>query len=157
MVHGRTLIALLASLAISAGCGGAVLKSNEIKFTLYESPILVKETGAIIVAKRQVARVLEDGKVVDGKGRPVAFVRDDGIRLKGGITIPFRVDQDGTLTLSRKAQEQADLKPVVHRLRTDGSMATTKNARGVMVDGAHTERNRRIILFVLLMSTNNRW
>lgn len=157
MVHGRPLFALLASLAICAGCSSAALKSNEIKFQLYESPVLVKETGAIIVAKRQVARVLEDGKVVDGNGRPMAWVREDSIRLKGGITVPFHVDAEGTLTLSKKAQEKADLKPVVHRLRKDGSMSTTKNARGVKVAGAHLEKNRRIVLFVLLMSTNNRW
>lgn len=157
MVHGRRAFALLVALAIATGCGSAVLKSNEINFEFRESRILVKESGAIIVDKRQVARVLEDGKVVDSKGRPLAWLRSDTIRLKGGITIPIHSDKDGTMILSRKAQERAELKPVVHRIRKDGTMASTKKSRGIAVAGAHTEHNRRVVLLLLLMSTNNRW
>ena len=157
MVHGRHLLALSALLLFAVGCSTAALKSPEIRFELAETPVHVKESGAIIVNKRQVARLLEDGKVVDSMGRPVAWVREDSIRLKGGITIPIYRDREGTLSLSKAAQEKAGLKPVVHRVRKNGTMASTEKSRGTPVGGAHIEKNRRVILFLLVMSTNNRW
>lgn len=157
MVHGRLPLALSVSLAIICGCSTAAFKSNEIRFKLGESKVIVKETGAIIIGKRQVARLLEDGKVVDSNGRPMAWLRPDSVQLKGGINIPINRDGEGALSLSRKAQEKADLEPVVHRVKPDGTMASTKNSRGIEVAGAHLEKNRRIILLVLLMSSNDIW
>lgn len=157
MIIPRGVFPLVVASLIGAGCASAALQSNEIRFSLNEAPILVKESGAIIVNKRQVGRLLADGKVVDSHNRPLAWLRDKDIRLRGGVTLEFREDAEGTVYLSETAQQKAQLKPVVYRIRTDGTMASTKNARGLPVRGAHTAKNRRIVLLLLLLSENSLW
>ena len=159
-MHNRCVPLLLPILLLvpfgSAGCGAA-LQSSEIKFTLHESPVLVKETGAIIVAKRQVGRALPDGKVVDSFKKPLAFLREDSIRIKGGIVVRIKEDSEGTVSLSKKALEKANLKPVRYSVRKNGTMASTKNARGIPIKGAHTVEKRRLILLLLLLTENEMW
>lgn len=138
-------------------CGGQALQSNEIRFELRESPVLVKETGTIIVDKRQVATLLPDGKVVDSHNKPLAWLRENNIRLRGGGNLQIQQTADGVMYLSKQALEAANLKPVAHHVRADGFMATTKNSRGVQIKGAKTDRVRRIVLLILLMDANDLW
>jgi len=164
VVHRASLLPRLLSVLVLAGSAGiagsgcgAALQSNEIRYTLHEAPTLVKENGTVIVNKRQVGQVLTDGKVVDTRGRPLAWLGTNDIRLRGGIVLDIREDADGTVHLSKSAQEKAKLVPVTYEVRKDGTMASTKGARGLPVKGVQTSKNRRIVLLLLVLEQNRMW
>lgn len=145
------------SFLVFFGCSAAILQSREIRLNHGDTAILVRESGAVIVDKRQVGTIGEDGRLIDPRGRMLAWIHDNEIRLRGGASVPFARDPDGSVRIPEAAQVQAGLKPVKHRIRPNGTMAQTRNAAGIEVQGASTERNRRIILLVLLLTTNGLW
>lgn len=150
------LVLTVFAAVLGPGCGAA-LQSNEIRYTLHDAPTLVKDNGTIIVNKRQVGQILADGKVVDTRGRPLAWLRESDIRLRGGVVLDIREDAEGTVRLSRSAQEKANLVPVTYEVRKDGTMATTKGSRGLPVKGVQTSKNRRLVLLLLVLERNGIW
>ena len=152
----RTVIAAAVAL-LTGACGSAILKSNEIRLPHGDSEIRMLESGAILVSKRQVGVVKSDGKIVNSRGQLLAWVHDENLRLSGGTSVPISVDAEGAVFLPTSAQERAGLTPISYRVREDGRMSRLKGSRGVDIDGAHSLKNRRIILALLLLTVNKRW
>ena len=152
-------LAPLAALAtvMLIGCGSVIPKSNAIRVPYCDSEIRMLETGAIIVGKRQVGSVQSNGKIVSSNGQLLAWVHEDNIRLAGGTSVSIKVDNEGTMHLPSSDQEAAKLSPVAFRVRKDGRMVRTKGTRGIEIDGAHSARNRRIVLALLLLTANQKW
>lgn len=136
-------------------CGGA-LTSRELRFSIAETTFLVRESGAVIVAKRQVG-TYSNGKVVDNRGRVVAWVHGDSIRIRGGVTLPIRTDPDGGVYVPVSAQEKAGLDPMVYRIRANGTMAQTQGAQGVPIEGHMTPAKQRLVLLLMILTRNSRW
>jgi hypothetical protein len=140
------------------GCSASILKSKDIELTLGDADIRVSdETGAIIVGKRQVGSVEDNGKIVNSRGQLLAWVHGDSIRLPGGASVPIKTDAKGAVYLPESAQDEAGLEPIEHRVRPDGYLARSDKMRGIEVQGAHTETARRTILAIVLLTENDRW
>jgi hypothetical protein len=137
-------------------CGGA-LQSQDLRFAVADTKFLVRDTGAIIVGKRQVAKLASDGKLLDSRGRVLAWIHEDSVRLRGGVILPIRKDKDGTMYVPVSAQEQAGLKPVAYQVRANGTMAQTEGAEGVPIKGRMSPDRQRLVLLLLILSQNNRW
>lgn len=151
----RRACALLVLLFLAA-CGGA-LRSQDLRFSLADTQFLVRDSGAIIVAKRQVGTLASGGKVLDNRGRVLAWIHEDSMRLRGGVTLPIRSDKKGATYVPVSAQESAGLKPVAHRIRPDGTMAQTEGAQGVPIEGRMSPERQRLVLLLLILSQNQRW
>jgi hypothetical protein len=147
---------MLVTMLSLAACGGA-LQSPELRFSVADTAFLVRDSGAIIVAKRQVGSLQPGGKVVDNRGRVLAWVHGDSIRLRGGLTLPIRTDKDGAVYVPESAQEKAGLKPVAYRIRPNGTMAQTEGAQGVPIKGRMTPDRQRLTLLLLILDRNKRW
>lgn len=150
--------AVLAVLAVTwLGACSQLITSPDIRFTAGETPVLVRETGAIIVARRQVGNVKPGGKIVDSRGRTLAFLHGNNVRLRGGIALTIKTDRDGSFHIPEDPQRQAGLTPVVYRVRPDGSMAQTRGAQGIPIKGPRTDDTRRLVLLILLLTANSMW
>jgi hypothetical protein len=147
--------ALVVLIALCA-CGGA-LQSQDLRFAVADTKFLIRDTGAIIAGKRQVAKLESESKLLDSRGRVLAWLHEDSMRLRGGVTLPIRKDSDGTVYVPVSAQEQAGLKPVAYRVRPNGTMAQTEGAQGVPITGRMSPDRQRLVLLVLILSQNNRW
>jgi hypothetical protein len=147
--------ALVVLMALCA-CGGA-LQSQDLHFSMADTKFLVRDTGAIIVGKRQVGKLESDGKVLDSRGRVLAWLHEDSMRLRGGALLPIRRDKDGGVYVPVSAQEQAGLKPVAYRVRPNGTMAQTEGAQGVPIKGRMSPDRQRLVLLLLILSQNDRW
>jgi len=142
---------------LATACGSVIPESGAIRVPYGDSEIRMLDTGAVIVGKRQVGTVRGDGKIVNSNGKLVAWVHEESIRLPGGASLPIDTDKEGTFYLPRTAQEQAQLEPITFRVRADGRLTRMEGARGVQIDGAHSAKNRRIVLALLLLTANKRW
>lgn len=150
----RVRVLGLGLLVLTLACG--TLASQQIQLQHGGTKIHVRESGAVIVGSKQVGYV-RDRKIEDSFGKPLAFIRDAEVRLKGGKTVPIVVKTDGTTYLPVEPQRDAGLRPVEQRIRPDGRMAVTEGARGVEIEGAGSAENRRIILALLLLTENDLW
>jgi hypothetical protein len=147
--------ALVVLMALCA-CGGA-LQSQDLRFSVADTKFLVRDTGAIIVGKRQVAKLEGDGKVVDSRGQVLAWLHEDSVRLRGGVILPIRKEKDGAMYVPVSAQEQAGLKPMAYWVRPNGTMAQTQGAQGMAIKGRMSPDRQRLVLLLLILSQNNRW
>lgn len=155
MTYGRHAMAFLCLLLL-ASCGGA-LASRDLRFSFQESPILVRESGAIIVGKRQVGKHLGDGKIVDSFGRVLALIHKDSVRLRGGMSVAIKTDREGSVYLPESLQSDAGLKPMSYRIRPNGTMARTQGAEGLPIKGHLSDEARRLVLVILLLTENAMW
>jgi hypothetical protein len=149
-------MALVLSVCMLAACGAA-LTSRDIRFSVADTPFLMRDSGAIIIGKRQVGKVTTGGKVLDNRGRVLAWIHTDSIRLRGGVSLIFKEDAEGSVYIPESPQVAAGLKPVIYRIRKNGTMARTRGSLGAPVSGMLTPRSRRLILLVVLLSNNELW
>jgi hypothetical protein len=148
------MLRLVGLLVLTLACGAGA--SQQIRLEHGDTRIQVGESGAVVIDSKRVGSV-RDRKIEDSSGKPLAFVRDTEIRLRGGKTVPIVVKKDGTTYLPVDPQRDADLRPVEQRIRADGRMAMTEGARGVEIQGAGSVENRRVILALLLLTENDMW
>jgi len=153
--YGHVMVWILVMLA--TGCAGAASAGSpgEVRFEVAETKILIRESGAIIIGGREVAKLTKGGKVVDSRGQLLAFVNEDSIRLPGGASLPVKETSDGALYIPSDPQTAADLKPVTSRLRKDDTLAQTQGSRGIPVEGLQNDLSRRVVLLVLVLMKNN--
>jgi hypothetical protein len=149
------IVALAAAVAASSGCLPSFSK-QQVKVEYRGKNYALKESGAIIVGGRQVAKRLDNGKVVAGK-TTVAWMHDDSVRIKGGVLIPFREDKDGTIHLSKSAQAEAELNEVTVHITADGKYTAKAGGTKIDIDGDPSAEQRRLLLVVLLVDANNLW
>ncbi len=155
--RGRGIVLGIA-LALTTGCSASLLQSRDVELSRGDQFYRVADdTGAIIVGKRQVGHIDGRGKITNSRGQPLAFVYADYIQLRGGASVPLRVDADGAMYLPEGATKAAGLTAVPSRVRPDGHVATTAGAAGIASKGTHTARGRRILLAVLLLTANKMW
>lgn len=151
----RAVIVGLVALAI--GCTAAAFQSRDVELDKAGQKTRIRDdTGAIIVGKRQVGAV-RDGKIVNSRGQPLAFVYPDRVQLKGGAEVAIKVDAEGTMYLSEAEQTAAGLAPMSSRIRADGRVSSTAGAEGVPSTGTRSADKRRLLLVVLLLTANSLW
>ena len=150
------LAAVAIGLALVA-CSAAAFQSRDVELERGGQKFSIRdETGAIIVGKRQVGK-FADGKIVNSRGQPLAFVYDDYVQLKGGGQVAIKVDKEGAMYLPEGAQTEAGLTPIADRIRPDGRVASTEGAEGVPSKGTSSAGKRRALLVVLLITANSMW
>jgi hypothetical protein len=157
MGRGSLLFVSMMSMLFTA-CGGVAIGNSDTRFSDGDQEVRLLESGAVIVAKRQVGRVESNGKVVNTRGQLRAWIYPDNVQLPGGITLPIKQDTEGGMYVPADAQTEAGLDPPLEsRVRANGTVSRTAGARGIEYRGARTEAARRRLLVVLLLTRHARW
>ncbi len=153
----QSSVIFLALFSTLAGCGSSAFQSRDLRFSPGGTKFFVRESGAIIVGKRQVGQIGKDGKIADSRGRILAWVHKATIRIRGGINLPISTDEKNSFYVPKSAQEKAGLKPVEYRIRDNATIARTRNSKGVPIKGLLSDARRRTILVILVLSENDLW
>jgi hypothetical protein len=140
-------------ISVLLGCAGAGRGPvvTRIEDTDGEIRAELRDTGAILVERRQIASIDVQGKVVDTHGKLLGWIHKDTLLLAGGARVPIRTSAQGELYLSEEEQRAAGLEPVVARIDRNGVLQRTG---ALLLKGASGDRERRVVLFMLLLLQN---